>query len=177
MKFQLKCIVYDGPCDTIGKFLKRNIPIYLRTQCRNCGEDQKKLASKFTQFLQLNYPTEWDDALAKYGKTIYNDEEIARFEQELGIKIVRDKNGPTRAPGQKADVEGLVALAKEAKEAALNTKEPLILGRKDSSTTVIVTLPAKFTTPASATSSTTTTSTTTTTEAPTTTPEEVVTTT
>src|SRR4051812_37324168 len=47
MKFQLKCVLYNGPCDTIGKYIKRNIPLYLRTQCKNCDESQKKLAGNF----------------------------------------------------------------------------------------------------------------------------------
>jgi len=147
MKFQLKCILYNGPCDTIGKFIKRNIPIYLKTQCKNCEEEQKKLAGKFILFLQENYPKEFDDAIAKYGKNNYTPEEIAEFESELGVKIIRDKNAPTRAPGTKPDIDGLVALAKEGISAAINTKAPLILGNKDSGTTVVlekVTLSPQF---------------------------------
>ncbi|OXA58249.1 cell wall protein DAN4 [Folsomia candida] len=138
MKFQLKCIIYNGPCDTIGKFIKRNIPIYLRTQCKNCDEDQKKLAGKFILFLQENYPKEWDDALVKYGKNTYTPEEISQFEEELGVKIIRDKNGPTRAPGEKPNIDGLIALTKEGLNAALNTKAPLILGQIGSATTIVV---------------------------------------
>jgi hypothetical protein len=138
MKFQLKCIIYNGPCDTIGKFIKRNIPIYLKTQCKNCDEEQKKLAGKFIKFLQENYPTEFDDAVAKYGKTEYSPEEVEAFEKELGIKIVRDKNAPTRAPGQKPNIDGLVALTKEAISAIVNTKAPIVLGKVGSATTIVV---------------------------------------
>jgi len=148
MKFQLKCVIYNGPCDTIGKFIKRNIPIYLKTQCKNCEEEQKKLAGKFILFLQENYPKEFDDAIAKYGKSSYTAEEAEQFEKELGVKIVRDKNAPTRAPGTKPDIDGLVGLVKEGISAAVNTKAPIILGRIDSATTVIVqnkgTLPPQF---------------------------------
>jgi len=145
MKFQLKCVIYNGPCDTIGKFLKNNIPIYLKTQCKNCDEQQKGLARKFVSFIQMNYPKEWDDALVKYGKSVYTDDEIKRFEDDLGIKIVRDPSAPTRAPNQKPDVDGLVALVNEAKEAAKTTKEPLIFANKDSSSTFTVTLPSSTT--------------------------------
>jgi len=150
MNFQLKCIIYNGPCDTIGKFIKRNIPIYLKTVCKNCEEEQKKLAGKFIVFLQQNYPKEFDDALAKYGKPNYSPEEIADFEKDLGVKIIRDKSEPTRAPGTKPDIEKLVAFVKEGISVAINTKAPLVLGRKDSSTTVVVeigkgvTIPAQF---------------------------------
>jgi len=153
MKFQMKCLIYNGPCDTIGKYLKRHIPNLLRTTCKNCDEEQKKLGARFISFLQENYPQEWDDALAKYGKPNYSEDEIAEFERELGVRIVRDKNASTRAPGAKPDIEGLVSLAKEGINVALNTKKPLILGKLDSDTTEIVsgvTVPpnlAKYTTP------------------------------
>jgi len=152
MKFQMKCLIYNGPCDTIGKYLKRSIPNLLRTTCKNCDDEQKKLGARFISFLQENYPQEWDDALAKYGKANYSEDEIAEFEKELGVKIVRDKNA-TRAPGVKPDIDGLVSLAKEGINVALNTKKPLILGKLDSDTTEIVsgvTVPpnlAKYTTP------------------------------
>ncbi|OXA58359.1 uncharacterized protein LOC110846505 [Folsomia candida] len=165
MKFQLKCVIYNGPCDTIGKFIKRNIPIYLKTQCKNCEDEQKKLAGKFILFLQENYPQEFDDAIAKYGKTDYTPEEIEQFEKELGVKIIRDKNAPTRPPGTKPDVDGLVSLVKEGVNAALNTKAPLILGQIGSGTTIVVakaTVPpqlAQYTTTTAASASSTTTTT------------------
>jgi hypothetical protein len=147
MKFQLKCVIYDGPCDTIGKFIKRNIPIYLKTTCKNCEAEQKRLAGKFISFLQENYPKEFDDALKKYGKDQYTPEEIAEFEKELGVKVVRDPSAPTRAPGTKPNIDGLVELTKEAISAVINTKAPIVLGQLGSNVTMVVekvTIPAQF---------------------------------
>jgi len=139
VQFQLKCVVHDGPCDTIGKFLKKNIPTWLRTQCENCNDESKKLAGKLITFFQENYPKDWDDAVTKFGSGSFSDEEIARFEKELGVKIIRDPNAPTRAPNAKPDHALLASLAKEGIEAAKTTKEPIILSR-DSTTQVVPTV-------------------------------------
>jgi len=136
VQFQLKCVIYEGPCDTIGKYLKKNIPSWLDTQCENCDGEQKTQASKLINFFQENYAKEWDDAIKKYGKTKFTDEEIAKFESELGVKINRDPNAPTRAPGTKPDHNKLAELAKESIAVLKATKEPLIL-KKDSSTTIV----------------------------------------
>jgi len=146
VQFQLKCVIYDGPCDTIGKYLKRNIPIWLRTQCKNCNDEQKQQAGKLINFFQENYSKEWDDAIAKYGKGAFTDEEIANFENELGVKIMRDPNAPR--PSGKPDSNALANLAKESIAILKATKEPLIIGSKDSSTTISVVLPADSSTTA-----------------------------
>lgn len=83
VKFQLKCVIYDGPCDTIGKYLKTNIPTWLKTQCENCNDETKGYARKLVEFFQTNYAKEWDDAIAKY-KGSFTAEEEARFEKEVG---------------------------------------------------------------------------------------------
>jgi len=144
MRFQLKCIVYDGPCDSIGKFLKRHIPIFLRTTCKNCDEELKKIAGKFITYIQSSYPDEWDAAFIKYGKKAYTPEEIIAYEQDLGIKLVRDKAAPTAKPGSKIDIDYLVSLAKEGIQAALTTKAPLIIQRGDNGATIVGTRPPGF---------------------------------
>jgi len=86
--FQLKCVIYNGPCDRIGKYLKITIPELLTNQCRNCNPDQRKSAGRLVAFLQQNYPKEWDDAVKKFqGGKIITAEEANRFETEFGLKI------------------------------------------------------------------------------------------
>jgi len=88
VQFQLKCVVYDGPCDRIGKYLKVSIPELLTNQCRNCQPDQKKQTGRLVAFLQQNYPKEWDDAIKKFqgGRQITGDE-AKRLEQEFGVQV------------------------------------------------------------------------------------------
>lgn len=118
--------------------MKRNIATWLRTQCENCNDEQKAHAGKLINFFQTNYPKEWDDAVAKFGKGSFTDEEIARFEVDLGVKIIRDPNAPTAAPGSKPDHNKLADLAKEGIAVLKSTKEPLIL-KKDSTTEIVPT--------------------------------------
>lgn len=86
VQFQLKCVIYDGPCDRIGKYLKVSIPELLTNQCRNCQPEQRKQTGRLVAFLQQNYPKEWDDAIKKFqgGRRITGDE-VKRFEQEFGV--------------------------------------------------------------------------------------------
>jgi hypothetical protein len=142
VQFQLKCVLYDGPCDTIGKYLKRNIPVWLRTQCTNCNEDQKKQAGKLINFFQTSYTKEWNDAVAKFGKGAFTDEEIARFESDLGVKIVTDAVPPPRNPNAKPDFSALADLAKESIAILKATKAPIILQNRDTSSTTVVAIPA-----------------------------------
>jgi len=122
--FQLKCIIYNGPCDSIGKYLKANFPNWLKTQCKNCTPSQKKQAGKAIEFFQTNYPKEWNDAVKKYRGT-FDEDDVKRFESELGIKVSYEAPIP---PGgaPKPDQNALAALAAEIKEAAKATPEPLV---------------------------------------------------
>lgn len=86
--FQLKCVIYNGPCDRIGKYLKITIPELLTNQCRNCNPDQRKQAGRLVAFIQQNYPREWDDAIKKFqGGKVISQAEVKRFETEFGIKV------------------------------------------------------------------------------------------
>jgi hypothetical protein len=87
VQFQLKCVIYDGPCDRIGKYLKVSIPELLTNQCRNCQPEQRKQTGRLVAFLQQNYPKEWEDAIKKFqGGRQFTGDEVKRFEQEYGIK-------------------------------------------------------------------------------------------
>jgi hypothetical protein len=86
--FQLKCVIYDGPCDRIGKYLKITIPELLTNQCRNCNPDQRKQAGRLVAYIQQNYPREWDDAIKKFqGGKVLTASDVKRFESEFGIKV------------------------------------------------------------------------------------------
>lgn len=86
--FQLKCLVYDGPCDRIGKYLKVTVPEIIKGTCSYCSASDKKTAGKLIGHIQKNYPKEWHDAIRKYqgGETI-KPEDAQKFEQLLGVKI------------------------------------------------------------------------------------------
>jgi len=89
VQFQLKCVIYNGPCDRIGKYLKITIPELLTNQCRNCNPEQKKSAGRLVAFIQQNYPKEWDDAVKKFqGGKVVSADEVKRFEDQFGIKGV-----------------------------------------------------------------------------------------
>jgi len=86
--FQLKCVIYNGPCDRIGKYLKITIPELLTNQCRNCNPDQKKQAGRLVAFIQQNYPKEWDDAVKKFqGGKVISADEVQKFEEQFGVKV------------------------------------------------------------------------------------------
>jgi hypothetical protein len=136
VQFQLKCVIYEGPCDSIGKYLKRNIPIWLRTQCRNCNEDQKKQAGKLINFFQESYPKEWDDAVKKFAKGTFTDEEVMRFETELGVKVESGGGAPSSGPTKKPDHNALANLAKESIALLKTTKEPIIVEYQGSTTVI-----------------------------------------
>lgn len=88
VQFQLKCVIYGGPCDRIGKYLKITIPELLTNQCRNCNPDQRKQAGRLVAFIQQNYPKEWDDAVKKFqGGKVISADEVKRFETEFGVKV------------------------------------------------------------------------------------------
>lgn len=88
VQFQLKCVIYNGPCDRIGKYLKITIPELLTNQCRNCNPDQRKQAGRLVAYIQQNYPKEWDDAVKKFqGGKVVSADEVKRFESEFGVKV------------------------------------------------------------------------------------------
>jgi len=98
--FQLKCVIYNGPCDRIGKYLKITIPELLTNQCRNCNPDQRKQAGRLVAFIQQNYPKEWDDAVKKFqGGKVISADEVKKFESDFGVKV---KNVATE-PGTEED--------------------------------------------------------------------------
>jgi len=66
------------------------------------------------------------------------------FEEDLGIKLIRDKTAPTAKPGSKIDIDYLVSLAKEGIQVALTTKTPLIIQRGDNGQTIVGTRPPTF---------------------------------
>jgi len=122
VQFQIKCLVYNGPCDRIGQHLKANVPVWLNTQCRNCNAAQKQQASKLITYFQTNYPKEWNDAVRKY-KGGFTPAEIKRFETELGVRI-QNNNVPAGNARPKPNNDQLAQLAKESIAVAQKTAAP-----------------------------------------------------
>jgi hypothetical protein len=85
--FQLKCIVYDGPCDRIGKYLKITIPELLTNQCRNCDPEQRMRAGRLVAHIQQNFPKEWEDAVKKFQGGQVKPEDAQKLETLLGVKL------------------------------------------------------------------------------------------
>jgi len=88
VRFQLNCLLYDGHCDRIGKYIKLTIPELITNRCRNCSPEQKAQAGKLVAFIQQNYAKEWDDAIKKFqGGQKVTASEVSKFEEELGVSI------------------------------------------------------------------------------------------
>jgi hypothetical protein len=138
--FQLKCIVYDGPCDRIGKYLKITIPELLTNQCRNCDPEQRMRAGRLVAHIQQNFPKEWEDAVKKFQGGQVKPEDAQKLETLLGVKLDPKLVG--------AAAEG----AKESTEAAPSTAAPA-----PSSTEKVAETPAASSTAAEVASSTSTT--------------------
>ncbi|CAG7720238.1 unnamed protein product [Allacma fusca] len=85
--FQLKCIVYDGPCDRIGKYLKVTIPDLIQGTCSHCSPADRRTAGRLVAHIQKNFPKEWHDAVKKFQGQAVKPEDASRFESLLGIKL------------------------------------------------------------------------------------------
>jgi hypothetical protein len=64
---QIKCLVYDGPCDVFGRKAKSLLPSIILDNCRLCTSTQRHKLSRIAVHFQQNYPGAWRDALVKYG--------------------------------------------------------------------------------------------------------------
>jgi hypothetical protein len=109
VRFQLNCLLYDGHCDRIGKYIKLTIPELITNRCRNCSPEQKAQAGKLVAFIQQNYAKEWDDAIKKFqGGQKVTASDVSQLEDEFGVSIqsktlLVENNGTiattTRKPG------------------------------------------------------------------------------
>jgi len=85
---QLKCIIYDGPCDRIGKYLKVTIPDLITGTCAHCTPSDRQTAGKLVAHIQKNFPKEWHDAVKKFqGGQAVKPEDASRIESLLGVKL------------------------------------------------------------------------------------------
>jgi len=90
VRFQLKCIIDDGPCDRIGKYLKVTIPELLVNQCANCDSAQRERAGKLVSHIQQNFPEDWERAVKKFQSHqggLVKPEDAAKLETLLGVKL------------------------------------------------------------------------------------------
>jgi len=110
VRFQLNCLLYDGHCDRIGKYIKLTIPELITNRCRNCSPEQKAQAGKLVAFIQQNYAKEWDDAIKKFqGGLKVTQTELSTIEEEFGVKVqsktlVVDANGTAITTTAKPDI-------------------------------------------------------------------------
>ena len=88
MVLQIKCVIYGGPCDRIGKYLRVTIPEMIVGSCKNCNSTDRRIAGTIVAHIQKNYPKEWHDAVRKYqgGETL-KPEDAARLEAITGVKV------------------------------------------------------------------------------------------
>jgi len=88
VRFQLNCLLYDGHCDRIGKYIKLTIPELITNRCRNCSPEQKAQAGKLVACIQQNYAKEWDDAIKKFqGGQKVTQTDLTELEDEFKINI------------------------------------------------------------------------------------------
>jgi len=88
VRFQLNCLLYDGHCDRIGKYIKLTIPELITNRCRNCSPEQKAQAGKLVAFIQQNYPQEWDDAIKKFqGGQKVTQQDLSQLQDDFKVNI------------------------------------------------------------------------------------------
>lgn len=116
VQFQLKCIVYDGPCDRIGKYLKVTIPELLTNQCQNCEPAQRQRAGRLVQHIQQKFPKEWSDAVQKFQGGQVKKEDADKLESLLGVKL--DSKLVAEAPSTAAPLSTPAPVVVEVSPAA-----------------------------------------------------------
>jgi len=84
VKFQLKCILDNGPCDRIGKYMKKTIPESLTNKCDGCDEATIKIAKRLAMHINEKFPVEWERLLKKFP---VKQEDLDELEARLGVKI------------------------------------------------------------------------------------------
>ncbi|CAL8133041.1 unnamed protein product [Orchesella dallaii] len=90
VRFQLKCILEEGPCDKIGRLMKETIPKLLESQCESCEQSERDRAGKLLSHIQDNFPTEWGRAIKKFQAEtggLVKPDDAARLESLLGVKL------------------------------------------------------------------------------------------
>ncbi|KAK3916222.1 Ejaculatory bulb-specific protein 3 [Frankliniella fusca] len=61
----IACVEDKGPCTRLGNSLKNAIPRVLNN-CSGCDSKQAANARKLIDYIQRNYPRDYDQILAKY---------------------------------------------------------------------------------------------------------------
>ncbi|XP_026275762.1 putative odorant-binding protein A10 [Frankliniella occidentalis] len=61
----ISCVEGVGPCTRLGNSLKSAIPTVLNN-CKGCDQQQAANARKLIDYIQRNYPRDYDMILAKY---------------------------------------------------------------------------------------------------------------
>ncbi|KAK0181966.1 hypothetical protein PV327_000143 [Microctonus hyperodae] len=64
---QKGCIIYDGPCDAMGKMMKNHLPIMLRNcNIYGCSPATPQPIVEFFNKIQSVAPQEWQAVVQKY---------------------------------------------------------------------------------------------------------------
>jgi len=66
LKIQVQCLIFDGPCDWVGRWLKPRAAAALLGECLLCTEHQKIQLPKIMSFIQVNFPEEFKLGIKKY---------------------------------------------------------------------------------------------------------------
>lgn len=88
VKFQIKCLLEQGPCDKLGKALKQSIPQLLVDQCISCNDMEKDDARKLLSHIQSRFPIDWEKLIRKFQNGgLVKPEDAAKLETILGFKL------------------------------------------------------------------------------------------
>ncbi|CAG7829505.1 unnamed protein product [Allacma fusca] len=63
---QMKCILFEGPCDSVGRWLKPRVAPALLGDCFKCTQKQAKSMDKILEYIQDTRPDLYRAAIAKY---------------------------------------------------------------------------------------------------------------
>jgi len=103
VKFQLKCLLDNGPCDRIGKYMKKTIPESLTNKCDGCDEATIKIAKNLAMHISSKFPNEWERLLKMYP---VKQADLEELEARLGVKIdpkLAELAGLHASPGAAAE--------------------------------------------------------------------------
>jgi len=62
----INCLLYDGPCDPVGRWMKPRMASYFLSSCILCTPNQERESTQFMTWLYENHPQLFRIGIAKY---------------------------------------------------------------------------------------------------------------
>jgi len=80
LNFQIKCILYNGPCDVIGRWVKPRVRAGILGECLKCTK------------VQQGWMDEWMDKMINERPDLYRAA-VAKYITNVGIAIPQEEQG------------------------------------------------------------------------------------